>query len=222
MKRSAAPSQKSAKRVRQTSLSIPVKPSNRVVAPKFVERKQLTFSQSFTTPSTGYDIYAVPGPTPGTASNERIGRAIKQLNFDMAIQIYINSGGTPNAVVRVIYGIWKNPFLTPLDAIYILDGVAGNDGDVLLPYNPDFSDSMVIKGDHLLNLRTPTATGAAGVVAVPANNHAFRWKGTNNRVQNFAGTSATDQSDWQPFVLIMNSGGANINGSFKYTQYYTE
>lgn len=225
MKRSQAPSVvvvPAPKRVKRQSSGTPIKPKLTAPTPKRSERKQHTVNQTFTTPATDSDAYLIPGPGQGVATDGRVSRAIKQIEYDFGINMYVNSGGPPNAAVRVIWGRFKQVFGVSFTAANIIASLASDANDIIRPYNPDWTDQMVIQGDRLFNLQVGAATGTGGTIAVPASLFSYRFSGKVNKNQSFYSTSGGDWSDWAPFVVILNGDGAAINGSFSYTQYYVD
>lgn len=225
MKRSQAPSVVVVpvpKRVKRQISGAPTKPKLTAPTPRRSERKQHTTNQTFTTPATDSDGYLIPGPGQSIAADGRISRAIKHVGYDFGINMFVNSGGPPNAAVRVIWGHFKQVFGVAFTAANIIGNLASDANDILRPYNVDWTDQMLIHGDRLFNLQVGAATGSGGTITVPASLFSYRFSGKVSKNQSFYSTSGGDWADWAPFVVILNGDGAAINGSFSYTQYYVD
>lgn len=118
----------------------------------------------------------------GDASNDRDGRAIKQLATELNVHVSTQDD------VRIIIFKWKNALSTP-NVGEILFDIATHAG--LAGYNVDWAGSYTILSDRWLK-----TDGAP--------NHTHRWTVKHPFIQTYFGTGATEVADMNLYYIAIS------------------
>ena len=150
----------------------------------------------------------------GSNPDQRNGRAIKHIEFDIAYTLE-SSSSAQWTNTRVVYGIYKQAFGVALSTSTIFD-LRGGPGNIRSAYNFQNSSNLVILGDRIHNLRPSTSagtlTGGTGTIQPVTVEEVYRFPNIKfEKIQEYISTGASDVSQWCHFIAVIagdNSGGS--------------
>lgn len=154
----------------------------------------------------------------GPSESERVANTITHQNFEWRCALTLNALDPGRQTVRIITGIWKQAFRSPILPAWILDPT-GTGSDCLKAINSNQANNLVILGDEYFNLNSGANTSANfpnGAELVMRRR--FKYKG----VQTYDTTGATSYNNFVHFVLIVGLNASGSTHTFNFTNWYTD